>query len=153
MLLVALAMAFGHLPLSLYLGSLVRSESARPPPNPTGNRPPAEGGGPRFPFAAIGIYFLIATIAYILGGILVASGKLFMLANIGLIILAAVDNVLLLYTRSMSNIFFGRPSAWSWEWFPLGTGQIFIGQLVIIVLCAILIYKPKFLEPQHSSGA
>jgi hypothetical protein len=82
---------------------------------------------------------------FILGGIFVASGKLFKLANLGLIILAVVDNVLLIYTRSMPNIFFQRPISWSWGWFPLGTVQIFIGQAVIIVLCALLISKPKFL--------
>jgi hypothetical protein len=82
---------------------------------------------------------------FILGGIFVASGKLFKLANLGLIILALVDNVLLIYTRSMPNIFFQRPIPWSWGWFPLGTVQIFIGQAVIIVLCAVLISKPKFL--------
>jgi hypothetical protein len=67
------------------------------------------GGGRPFPFFAIGAYFLISTILFILGGILVASGKLFKLANLGLIILSAIDNLLLIYTRTMPNIFFRRP--------------------------------------------
>jgi uncharacterized membrane protein YphA (DoxX/SURF4 family) len=138
-------MAFGHMPLALFLGPLIRPAPARPPPSATGNRPSAAGGGSPFPFVAIGAYFLIATILFILGGILVASGKLFKLANLGLIILAVVDNALLIYTRTMPNTFFQRPVPWSWEWFPLGTVQIFIGQAVIIVLCALLISKPKFL--------
>jgi hypothetical protein len=123
----------------------MRPESVRPPPSATGGRPRAAGAGSPFPFFAVGAYFLIATILFIIGGILVVSGKLFKLANLGLIILAVVDNVLLIYTRSMPNIFFQRPIPWSWEWFPLGTVQIFIGQAVMIVLCALLISKPKFL--------
>jgi len=148
-LLVSLAMAFGHVPLALFLGSLMRPGPAGPPPSTAGGRPPPQAGrGPAFPFAAIGVYFLFATIVYVVGGILVASGKLFKLANLGLIIMAVVDNVLLIYTRSGPNIFFGRPSGWSWGWFPLGTVQIFIGQATIIVLCAILLYNPKFLGAQ-----
>jgi hypothetical protein len=141
-LFVALAMAFGHMPLALFLGSLMRPASVRPP---SGGRPPGAGGGSPFPFITIGAYFLIATILYVLGGILVASGKLFKLANLGLIILAVADNALLIYTRSMPNIFFQRAIPWSWGWFPLGTVQIFIGQAIIIVVCALLISKPKFL--------
>ena len=72
-----------------------------------------------------------------------ASGRLFKLANFGLIVLAIVDNLLLFYTRTEPNIFFGRIIPWSWNWFPLGTVQIFIGQAIITVLCTILLYKPK----------
>jgi hypothetical protein len=146
----ALAMAFGHMPLALFLGSLMRPESARPP---SGGRLLGVGGGSPFPFIAIGAYFLIATILYVLGGILVASGKLFKLANLGLIIVAVVDNVLLIYTRNMPNIFFQRPIPWSWGWFPLGTVQIFIGQAVMIVLCSLLIFKPKFLGARQPLAA
>ncbi len=91
----------------------------------------------------IGGYFLFATIVYVLGGIFLAAGKLFKLANFGLIVLAIVDNLLLIYTRTMPNIFFRRVIPWSWEWFPLGTVQIFIGQVIITLLCAILLYKYK----------
>jgi hypothetical protein len=55
-----------------------------------------------------------------------------------------VDNVLLIYTRTMPNIFLGRIISWSTGWFPLGTVQILMGQTVLIVLCAILLYKPSF---------
>jgi hypothetical protein len=147
-LFLTFAMAFGHVPLALFLGSFMRPQTGRPPPITPGNRPPAVTGA-AFSFAAIGVYFLFATIAYVVGGILVASGKLFKLANLGLIILAVIDEVLLIYTRSMPNIFFQRAVPCSWEWFPLGTIQIFIGQAVIILLCAILLYKPRFLEARN----
>ncbi len=80
-------------------------------------------------------------IIYIVGGILVASGKLFRLANVGLVILAVVDNALLAYSRTMPNIFFGRILPWSWGMFPLGTVEVFVGQTIIIVLCLVLLYK------------
>jgi hypothetical protein len=131
----AFLMAFGHMPLSLGLAFLFRPAGRPPPSGP----PP----GMFSFFFLLGSYFLIATIIYILGGILVASGKLFKLANIGLIILAVVDNVLLVYTRTMPNIFFRRMIPWSWEWFPLGTVQILIGQAIIIVLCAYLVYTRR----------
>lgn len=92
-------------------------------------------------FAEIPLYFLIATIVYVLGGVFVASGKLFKLANAGLIFLALIDNLLLIYTRTMPNVFFGRILSWSTGWYPLGTVQIFIGQIIIIVLCAALLRK------------
>lgn len=148
-LLDALVMAFGHAPLALFLGPMIRPSSARPPTNVTVTRGPGAAGGPAFPFIAVGAYFLIATIIYVLGGILVLSRKLFKLANLGLIILAIIDNVLLIYTRTMPNIFFRRIIPWSWEWFPLGTVQILIGQTIIIVLCAILLYKPRLQEAQQ----
>ena len=80
-------------------------------------------------------------IVYILGGVFVAWGKLFKLANVGLIVLAVIDNLLLIDTRTMPNIFLGRIIPWSWGWFPLGTVQVLVGQLIIIVLCAVLLRK------------
>jgi hypothetical protein len=149
-LLDALIMAFGHGPLALFLGPIIRPSAVRPPTNVTGTRGPGAAGGPAFPFIAIGAYFLFATVVFILGGIFVASGKLFKLSNWGLIILAIIDNVLLVYTRTIPNIFFRRVIPWSWNWFPLGTAQIFIGQAIIIVLCAILLNKPRSQEAQRA---
>lgn len=97
----------------------------------------------------IGAYFLFATVVYVLGGIFVAAGKLFKLANFGLIILAIFDNLLLGYTRTMPNIFFYRIIPWSWEWFPVGTVQVFIGQLLVVILCAVLLYKPGLQKAQQ----
>ena len=101
-----------------------------------------------FFFFPIGAYFLFATIVYVLGGAFVAVNKLFKLSNCSLIILAIVDNVLLIYTRTMPNIFFPRVFPWSWSWVPLGTGQILIGQLAIVLLCVVLLFKPGLEQSQ-----
>jgi len=139
----ALIMALGHAPLALFLGPIMRPAPVRPPTNVTSTRGPGAAGGQAFPFIAIGAYFLIATILFVLGGVFVVWGRLFKLSNLGLIILAILDNVLLIYTRAMPNIFFRRAIPWSWELWPVGTVEILIGQTIIIVLCAILLYKPK----------
>lgn len=133
----ALIMAYGHAPLALFLGSLFRTGG--PPVRPLAGPP----GALTF-FLALGGYFLFATIIFVLGAIFVASGKLFKLANFGLIVMALVDDVLLVYTRTVpNNIFFNRIVPWSWDWFPrLGTVQVLVGQTILIVLCAIL-YKSK----------
>jgi len=130
-------MAYGHATLALGISFLFRRPGSRPPPPP----PSQAIFHPVFPFFAIGAYFLIATILYVLGGVFVASGKLFKLANVGLIALAVIDNLLLIDTRTMPNIFLGRIIPWSWGWFPLGTVQVLVGQLIIIVLCAVLLRK------------
>jgi len=134
----SLLMAFGHAPLALFLRQLFMMGG--PPARPLSSGPP---GGFGF-FTAIGAFFLFATIIYILGAIFVASGILFKLANFGLIVMAIVDNILLVYTRTVQgNIFFNRIVHWSWDWFPrLGTVQVLVGQTILIVLCAIL-YKSK----------
>jgi len=139
-LLVALVMAIGHAPLALGVSFLFRP-AGRPPPPPSSSSSGRSAGA--FPFSAIGVYFLIAMIVYVLGGVLVAVEKLFKLANIGLIIMAIVDNILLVYTRTMQNIFFNRMLPWSYQWFPPGTMQILIGQTIIIILCVVLLYKRK----------
>jgi uncharacterized membrane protein YphA (DoxX/SURF4 family) len=92
----------------------------------------------------IGAFFLFSTLIYVIGGILVICGKLFKLANVGLILMAIIDNVLLVYTRTMPNIFFSKVIPWSSHWFPVpGTIQIFFGQTIIVVLCCVLLLKAK----------
>jgi hypothetical protein len=91
-----------------------------------------------FPMAfMIGLYFLVSTVIYLLGAIFAGLGKLFKLTNYGLIAMAVIDELLLIYTREMPNAIFGRMIPWSTGWYPLGTVQVFIGQLILIVLCAI----------------
>ena len=92
----------------------------------------------------IGAFFLFSTLIYVIGGILVMSGKLFRLANVGLILMAIIDNILLVYTRTMPNIFFSRVIPWSSHWVPVpGTIQIFFGQAIIVVLCCVLLLNTK----------
>jgi len=91
-----------------------------------------------FPLAfLIGLYFLVSTVIFILGAVLAGLGKLLKLTNYGLIALAVIDELLLIYTREMPNIIFGRTLAWSMTLYPLGTVHVFICQLILIVLCAI----------------
>ncbi|MGA2625831.1 MAG: hypothetical protein ABSF63_02065 [Candidatus Bathyarchaeia archaeon] len=136
----ALLMAYGHVTLALGLSFLFRPPGSRPPPPPPSSQVVFH---PVFPFFAIGAYFLIATIIFILGGLFVASGRIFTLANVGLILLAIVDNLLLIDTRTMPNIFLGRIIHWSTGWFPLGTVQVLLGQSLLIVLCAILLKQSR----------
>lgn len=90
-----------------------------------------------FPMAfPIGLYFLVSTIIYVLGAVFAGLGKLFKLTNYGLIAMALIDELLLIYTREMPNAIFGRMIPWSTGWYPMGTVQVFIGQLILIVLCA-----------------
>jgi len=91
-----------------------------------------------FPMAfLIGLYFLVSTIIYLLGAVFAGLGRFFKLTNYGLIAMAVIDQLLLIYTREMPNAIFGHPISWSMGWFPLGTVQVFIGQLILIGLCAI----------------
>jgi hypothetical protein len=128
----SLIMAYGHAPLALFLNSFFMQGGPRPPPSGM-----PRGGFTFFP--ALGGYFLFATIIYVLGAIFVAARKLFKLSNSGLIVMALVDNILLVYTRTMPGIFFNRILPWSWDWYArLGTVQVLVGQSILIVLCAIL---------------
>jgi hypothetical protein len=87
----------------------------------------------------IGGYFLFATVVYVLGGIFLLANRLFKLSIFGLIVLAIVDDLLLVYTRTTAtNIFFHHIVPWSYGWYPLGTVQVLVGQTVLIVLCAVL---------------
>ena len=91
-----------------------------------------------FPMAfVIGLYFLVSTIIFLLGAVFTGLGRLFKLTNYGLIAMAVIDELLLIYTRGMPNVIFGHMASWSMGWFPLGTVQVFLGQMILIVLCGI----------------
>ena len=85
----------------------------------------------------IGLYFLVSTVIYLLGAIFSGLGKFFKLTNYGLIAMAVIDELLLIYTREMPNVIFDHMIPWSTSWFPVGTVQVFIGQLILIVLCGV----------------
>ena len=101
----------------------------------------------------IGAYFLFATVVYILGGILVVANKLMRLSNVSLIILAIVDYILLVYTRELPNFFFHRILPWSWGWLPPGTGQICIGQTLLVIFCGYLLFKPGLQETPKAKAS
>ncbi len=58
----------------------------------------------------VGAYFLVATALYVVGGLVasLAAGRLFKVANFGLILLAIIDNLLIVYTRTFPSVFFWR---------------------------------------------
>jgi hypothetical protein len=97
-----------------------------------------------FPLAfLIGLYFLVSTIIYVLGAAFTGLGKLFKLTNYGLIVMAVIDELLLIYTREMPNIIFGHTLSWSISWVHVGTVQVFLCQLILIVLCALQLRSRK----------
>jgi hypothetical protein len=94
----------------------------------------------------VGAYFLVATVLYVLGGLAasLARGRLFKIANLGLILLAIVDNLLIIYTRTLPSIFFGgRIVPWSMGWDPPGAVQVFLGQILLIILSGIILLRIK----------
>ena len=133
----SLYMAYGHAPFALIIGGFFRPGG----PGSPFSMPP---GGFGF-FFMIGAYFLFATVIYFLGAIFVASGNLLKLSNVSLIILAVIDNILLVYTRQVpDNILFNRIIPWSSHWIHgVGTVQVLLGQTVLVILCAILLYQSR----------
>jgi hypothetical protein len=92
----------------------------------------------------IGGYFLVSLILFLAGGVVVAvgRGKLFRLANMGLILLSIIDNALIVYTRTTPSQFFnGRVLSWSVGWFPTGVVQVFIAQTILIIMSAYALKK------------
>ncbi len=94
----------------------------------------------------VGAYFLVATALYVVGGLVasLAAGRLFKVANFGLILLAIIDNLLIVYTRTFPSVFFGgRIVPWSMGWYPPGAVQVFLGQILMIFLSGILLSRSK----------
>ena len=88
--------------------------------------------------ATIGGYFLAATILFAIGAFAaLTSGKLARVAVSGLLALSIIDCALIYATRTFPTPFFGgRVLAWSSNWMPPGPVQIFIAQVVLIILAA-----------------
>lgn len=94
----------------------------------------------------VGVYFLVAAILFAFGGLVasLSSGKLFRSANLGLIVLSILDNVIIFYTRIFPlSILGGRVLSWSTSWIPPGAVQVLIAQIVMIILSALVLLRSK----------
>jgi len=92
----------------------------------------------------IGGYFLIATILFLVGGVLAwrTSGAWFRFANLGLILLSILDNALIFYTRTVpSMLSMGRVFSWSAGWWPTGVVQVLVAQTLLIVLSGYALFR------------
>jgi hypothetical protein len=89
----------------------------------------------------VGGYFLTATILFIIGAFAcLISGRLSRLAVPGLFALSIIDCGLIYATRTFPTPFFGgRVIPWSSSWMPPGAIQVFIAQVVLIILTAYVL--------------
>ncbi len=95
---------------------------------------------------SIGGYFLVATILFAVGGIAaLTTGKLFKPAVIGLFVLSLIDNLLILVTATTPTpLSGGQAFGFSMDWMPPGNVQVFVAQVVLMVLTAyVLVAKRK----------
>jgi hypothetical protein len=95
---------------------------------------------------AIGGYFLVSTILFFLGAATgsLASGKVFRAANVGLILLSLVDCLLIIWTRTFPTVFFqGRIVYWSTGWMPPGAVQIFVLQVLMILVSGYALLRKQ----------
>jgi len=87
-----------------------------------------------------GLYFLVTAILFAIGAFAVlSSGKLFKPAIIGLILLAVIDNILIVITASFATpLSGGQAYGWATDLNPPGQVPVFIVQVVLIILAASL---------------
>ena len=87
-----------------------------------------------------GLYFLVTAILFAIGAFAVlSSGKLFKPAIIGLILLAVIDNILIVITASFATpLSGGQAYGWATDLNPPGQVPVFIVQVVLIILAALL---------------
>ena len=92
-----------------------------------------------------GLYFLVTAILFALGGVAaLSSGKYFKPAVMGLFVLALIDNVLIYITASLATpLSGGQPWGWSTDLNPPGQVPVFIIQVVLMILTAILLFSKK----------
>jgi len=89
-----------------------------------------------FVTSPVAAYFLVATILFIVGAfVALTSGTLGKLADAGLLALSLIDCGLIFATRTFPTPFFGgRILSWSMSWIPPGVVQVFVAQVVLIIL-------------------
>jgi hypothetical protein len=95
---------------------------------------------------SIGGYFLVSTILFAAGGFAaLTSGKLFKPAVIGLFVLSLIDNLLILVTATTPTpLSGGQAFGFSTDWMPPGNVQVFVAQVVLMVLTGyVLLAKRK----------
>jgi len=94
---------------------------------------------------SIGGYFLVSTILFAAGGFAaLTSGKLFKPAVVGLIVLSLIDNVLILITATTPTpLSGGQAFGFSMGWMPLGSVQVFVIQVVLMVVAKYALAKRK----------
>jgi len=87
-----------------------------------------------------GLYFLITAILFAVGGFAVLStGKLFKPAVVGLLLLALIDNILIVITASFATpLSGGQAYGWDAGLNPPGQLPVFIVQVVLMILAAYL---------------
>jgi len=94
----------------------------------------------------LGAYFLVATLLFLIGGLAgsLASGRLFRISNVGLMLLSLVDCSLIFYTRTFPTAFFGdRIVLWSTGWMPPGAVQVFVAQIIMIVVSGYALLRAR----------
>jgi len=94
-----------------------------------------------------GLYFLVTAILFAAGGIAtVTSSKLSKIAAPGLLMLALMDNILIVITASFATpLSGGQPYGWGSiaDINPPGQIPVFIVQTILILLTAFLLSKRK----------
>ena len=87
-----------------------------------------------------GLYFLVTAILFAIGAFAVlSSGRLFKPAITGLILLALIDNILIVITASFATpLSGGQAYGWATDLNPPGQVPVFIVQVVLIILAASL---------------
>jgi len=94
-----------------------------------------------------GLYFLVTSILFAVGGIAaLTSGKLSKIAVPGLLLLALIDNVLIVITADFATpLSGGQPYGWGsiTDINPPGQIPVVIVQVILILLTAISLAKRK----------
>ena len=92
-----------------------------------------------------GLYFLVTAILFAIGAFAVlSSGKLFKATIIGLILLAVIDNILIVITASFATpLSGGQAYGWATDLNPPGQVPVFIVQVALIILAASLWFSVR----------
>jgi len=92
-----------------------------------------------------GLYFLVTAILFAAGGLAVmTSGKFFKPATAGLFVLALIDNLLIVITASFATpLSGGQPYGWATDLNPPGQVPVFIVQVILMLLTAILLFLKR----------